>query len=155
MCPRQVSEVSVDDVHRAVHEITQQAHLLAVRDSAPQERLLLVALCNEIHLGGKVSFARAPLFFFVLQYLGLASPAAAVATAAAVVIVQTPEHRLLLLLYHSVAASFPPCPASRVKKINTLRKCFEARSPRAPSVLQYSIPLLGGTNYLKIELGLC
>eukprot|EP00904_Undaria_pinnatifida_P005474 jgi/Undpi1/2056/HiC_scaffold_12.g05442.m1 len=47
------SEVSVDDVHRAVRDITQQAHLLAVRHSAPQERLLLVAICNEVHLGGK------------------------------------------------------------------------------------------------------
>eukprot|EP00903_Cladosiphon_okamuranus_P021157 g19433.t1 len=46
-------EVSVDDVHRAVREITEQAHLLAVRDSAPQERLLLVAITNEVHLGGK------------------------------------------------------------------------------------------------------
>lgn len=48
-------QVSVDDVRRAVQEITQQAHLLAVRDSSPQERLLLVAICNEIHHGGKVS----------------------------------------------------------------------------------------------------
>ncbi|CAN0480831.1 unnamed protein product, partial [Laminaria digitata] len=55
-CPHQVSaEVSVDDVNRAVHEITQQPHLLAVRDSAPQERLLLVAVSNEIHLSGKMT----------------------------------------------------------------------------------------------------
>ncbi|CAN0236935.1 unnamed protein product, partial [Scytosiphon promiscuus] len=46
-------EVSVDDVHRAVREITEQAHMLAVRDSAPQERLLIVAVTNEVHLGGK------------------------------------------------------------------------------------------------------
>ncbi|CAM9266398.1 unnamed protein product, partial [Hapterophycus canaliculatus] len=46
-------EVSVDDVHRAVREITEQAHMLAVRDSAPQERLLIVAITNEVHLGGK------------------------------------------------------------------------------------------------------
>lgn len=44
----------MDDVHRAVREITEQAHLLAVKDSAPQERLLLVAITNEVHLGGKV-----------------------------------------------------------------------------------------------------
>lgn len=48
--------MSVDDVHRAVREITEQAHLLAVKDSAPQERLLLVAITNEVHLGGKVHY---------------------------------------------------------------------------------------------------
>ncbi|CAB1101631.1 unnamed protein product [Ectocarpus sp. CCAP 1310/34] len=46
-------EVSVKDVHVAVREINEQAHLVAVRDSAPQERLLLVAITNEVHLGGK------------------------------------------------------------------------------------------------------
>lgn len=52
-------EVSVQDVHLAVREITEQAHLLAVKDSAPQERLLLVAITNEVHLGGKVRHGRA------------------------------------------------------------------------------------------------
>lgn len=57
--PQEVScEVSVKDVHRAVREINEQAHLVAVRDSAPQERLLLVAITNEVHLGGKVGSPR-------------------------------------------------------------------------------------------------
>lgn len=47
--------VLVTDVHSAINEIAQQAHLLAVRNSAPQERLLLVAICNEIHYSGKVN----------------------------------------------------------------------------------------------------
>lgn len=47
-------EVSVDDVHRAVTEINQQPHFLAVRDAAPQEKLLLVAICNEVHRSGRV-----------------------------------------------------------------------------------------------------
>ncbi|CAN0162790.1 unnamed protein product [Pylaiella littoralis] len=46
-------DVSILDVHHAVREITEQAHLLAVRDSAPQERLMLVAISNEVYLGGK------------------------------------------------------------------------------------------------------
>lgn len=62
----------MDDVHRAVREITEQAHLLAVKDSAPQERLLLVAITNEVHLGGKVRaaasrFGGRALFYFFLR----------------------------------------------------------------------------------------
>lgn len=44
----------MDDVRRAVTEINQQAHLLAVRDAAPQEKLLLLAICNEIYQSGRV-----------------------------------------------------------------------------------------------------
>lgn len=48
----------MDDVHRAVREINEQAHLLAVRNAAPQEKLMLVAICNEVHLSGRVRLGR-------------------------------------------------------------------------------------------------
>lgn len=47
-------EVTVDDVRQAMREINEQAHFLAVKDAAPQEKLLILAICMEVHTTGKV-----------------------------------------------------------------------------------------------------